>query len=70
MLKKNSQGLAQLIKLMKIKFFIRPDKVIKGDAYASFVYVVMHELGHRYLRKIQCKNGTMILLSGLQQNIQ
>lgn len=30
---------------------IRPDKVAKGTAYGSFPYVVIHELGHRYLAK-------------------
>ena len=30
---------------------IRPDKAVDGDAYGSFQYVVLHELGHRYLAK-------------------
>lgn len=31
--------------------YIRPDRIERGDKYASFVYVVTHELGHRYLAK-------------------
>lgn len=35
--------------------YIRPDKVSLGDNYGSFVYVITHELGHRYERKIRQK---------------
>lgn len=30
--------------------YIRPDKIKAGNEYASFNYVVLHELGHRYLQ--------------------
>jgi hypothetical protein len=29
--------------------YIRPDRATPGDAYASFNYIMVHELGHRYL---------------------
>jgi len=30
-------------------FYIRPDKIESGDKYASLLYIIVHELGHRYL---------------------
>ena len=53
--KKEQSRAGATYKTYEDKIFIRPDKVIKGDAYASFVYVVMHELGHRYLQKYNVK---------------
>lgn len=53
--KKEQSKASATYKTREDKIFIRPDKVIKGDAYASFVYVVMHELGHRYLQKNNVK---------------
>jgi len=39
---------AAVYKSDKDVIFIRPDKVISGDNYGSFLYVITHELGHRY----------------------
>jgi len=30
--------------------YVRPDKIKSGNEYASFNYIVLHELGHRYLQ--------------------
>jgi hypothetical protein len=35
----------------KDEILLRPDrKIVTGDGYGSFVYVLLHELGHRYER--------------------
>lgn len=48
--KKEQSKAGATYKTEKDVIFIRPDKLIHGDKYASFIYVVLHELGHRYLR--------------------
>ena len=39
----------------KDAIYIRPDRVKIGNEYASFNYVVVHELGHRYLANNRVK---------------
>ncbi len=48
--KKDLSKTAAKYKQDKDEVWIRPDskKIIKGDGYASFYYVLVHELGHRY----------------------
>lgn len=48
--KKEQTKAAATYKTDKDIILIRPDKVTKGEEYGSFLYVILHELGHRYLR--------------------
>jgi len=41
----------------KDELYIRPDRMEKGDGYASLIYVVLHELGHRFERKVKSYNN-------------
>jgi len=38
------------------ELYIRPDQMQKGSGYGSLIYVVLHELGHRYERKVRSFN--------------
>jgi len=40
-------------KSMLDELWLRSDRFEKGDGYASLIYVVMHELGHRYEKKVK-----------------
>jgi len=46
--KKKQTNASATYKSDKDIIFIRPDKVTNGNNYGSFVYVILHELGHRY----------------------
>jgi hypothetical protein len=47
--KKEQSKATAVYKTMLDEIYIRPDrKFITGDGYGSFVYIITHELGHRY----------------------
>ena len=52
--RKDKSSATAKYKTFEDKIFIRPDrKAISGDKYASFIYIITHELGHRYESLVQ-----------------
>lgn len=48
--KKEDSKAKATYKSEKDVIYVRPDKATSGDEYASFNYIIVHELGHRYLK--------------------